>query len=61
MPGAIGIEVKPEGIELAEEAIVQEGDSPPAGGAGGNRLAIGPPQERRGGASLSTPRLLHNL
>jgi len=42
MPGLIRIEVKPELIELGKQAIVEQGDAPPAGGVGGDRLAVGP-------------------
>ena len=42
MPGLVGVEVEPEGAELAEEAIVQQGDAPPAGGRGGDRVGVVP-------------------
>lgn len=31
MPGVFGVEVEPELAEATKEAIVQQGDAPPAG------------------------------
>ncbi len=42
VPGLVRVEVEPEGAELAEEAIVQQGDAPPAGGRGGDRVGVVP-------------------
>jgi len=36
MPGAIGVEVQPQVRKLAENVIIQEGNSPPTGRSGGD-------------------------
>ena len=35
VPGLVGVDVEPELVEMAEEVVVQQGDTPPAGGVPG--------------------------
>jgi hypothetical protein len=40
VPGLVGVEVKPELAEVAKEAIVEQGDAPPAGGGRGDGVGV---------------------
>jgi hypothetical protein len=50
----LGIEVEPELIETAKEAIVEQGNAPPAGGVRSDGPTVGPAQVMRLGIGVGS-------